>query len=377
MESLGEKLKTAREMKGYTFDQISRDTNIARRYLEALEKEDFSQFPGEPYLLGFLRNYAEYLGLDSQSMIMMYRTIKLQEQPIPVEQLLKNTGPSPVIPIILVVAAIIVVGLGLALFMVVGGNNNGKEAAEIERKTQQYAPTTDIFEKRLYTGDTVLITVGTDRFELKISELGEALTLTTPGGDLVFELGQEGAIDLNGDGQSDLKIFVTDLFKNDPSKGVSLRLEISAEQNLNLAEDSSSTIQGQTVPAKMDSAAPVPVAASVAPTATATGAVIFSSPNPYPFTLQATFKGSCMFRWESDRKEREERYFHKAEVLNIQAQNGIRLWLSNAGAVKVTAIGGGKTVDIELGGLGEIVVTDVKWVKDEDGRFKLTTVRLD
>ena len=375
MESLGEKLKTAREMKGYTFDQISRDTNIARRYLEALEKEDFSQFPGEPYLLGFLRNYAEYLGLDSQSLIMMYRTIKLQEQPIPVEQLLKNTGPSPLLPIILAAAAIIVVGLGVALFMVVGGNGDGKEAAEIERKIQQYAPTADIFEKRLYTGDTVLITVGTDRFELKVAELGEALTLTTPGGNLVFELGQEGAIDLNGDGQSDLKIFVTDLFKNEPSKGVSLRLEISAEQNLNLADNSGAAIQDQALSAKMDAAAPVPVAASIP--AAGTGAVIFSSPNPYPFTLQATFKGSCMFRWESDRKEREERYFHKAEVLNVQAQNGIRLWLSNAGAVKVTAIGGGKTVDIELGGLGEIVVTDVKWVKDEDGRFKLTTVRLD
>jgi len=375
MESLGEKLKTAREMKGYTFDQISRDTNIARRYLEALEREDFSQFPGEPYLLGFLRNYAEYLGLDSQSLIGMYRTIKLQEQPIPVEQLLKNTGPSPVMPIILVVAAIVVVALGIALFMVVRGKGAGKQTAEIERKIQQYVPTTDIFEKRLYTGDTVLITVGTDRFELRIAELGEALTLTTPGGNLVFELGQEGAIDLNGDGQSDLKLFVADLIKNEPAKGVSLRLEISAEQNLNVADDSGSTVQGQSVPAKTDTAAPVPLASSIP--AAGTGAVIFSSPNPYPFTLQATFKGSCMFRWESDRKEREERYFHKAEVLNIQAQNGIRLWLSNAGAVKVTAIGGGKSVDIELGGLGEVVVTDVKWVKDEDGRFKLTTVRLD
>ena len=40
-------------------------------------------------------------------------------------------------------------------------------------------------------------------------------------------------------------------------------------------------------------------------------------------------------------------------------------------------LGGGKTVDVEIGGSGEVVVTDLKWVKDEDGRFKLTTVRLD
>ena len=86
MEALGEKLKTTREQKGFTFDQIARDTNITRRYLEALEKEDFSQFPGEPYLLGFLRNYGEYLGLDVQELISAYRTIKLQEQPIPVDR---------------------------------------------------------------------------------------------------------------------------------------------------------------------------------------------------------------------------------------------------------------------------------------------------
>jgi hypothetical protein len=105
--------------------------------------------------------------------------------------------------------------------------------------------------------------------------------------------------------------------------------------------------------------------------------VIFSSPNAYPFTLQATFKAYCMFRWESDRKERDERYFHKAEVLNVQAQNGIRLWVSNASAVKLQVIGGGRTVDLEIGGPGEVVVVDLKWVRDEDGRFKLTTVRLD
>jgi hypothetical protein len=111
--------------------------------------------------------------------------------------------------------------------------------------------------------------------------------------------------------------------------------------------------------------------------APANAPVLLSSPNPYPFTLQATFKGNCLLRWESDRKDRDEQYFQKADILNVQAQNGIRLWLSNASAVKFQVIGGGKTVDVELGSPGEVVVTDLKWVKDDDGRYKLTTVRLD
>ena len=44
------KLTSARESLGYTVEQIARDTNIAKSYLNALEHEDFSVFPGETYL---------------------------------------------------------------------------------------------------------------------------------------------------------------------------------------------------------------------------------------------------------------------------------------------------------------------------------------
>jgi cytoskeletal protein RodZ len=379
MESLGEKLKSAREQKGYTFDQISRDTNIARRYLEALESEDFALFPGEPYLLGFLRNYGEYLGLNVPDLISSYRTIKIQEQPIPVEQLLMKPSPSPLVrggiiagavAALVIVAAVLLLGRGKA--------DDGAQA--IERKPTEYALAEGAMEKRLYSGDSVIVSVANAKYKVSVAKLGSSLTLATPGGDSLFELGQEGAVDLNGDGVSDLRVFVADLFKNDPTKGVSLRLEIlegaAAAGVVSSGSPDAAPSESPSESSPSGSAAETPATEAPASAAVA-GPVIFSSPNPYPFTLQATFKGFCMFRWESDRKDREEKYFHKAEILNIQAQNGIRLWLSNAGAVKLVAIGGGKTVDIELGGAGEVVVVDVKWVKDEDGRFKLTTVRLD
>ncbi|MFA6506358.1 MAG: helix-turn-helix domain-containing protein [Treponemataceae bacterium] len=373
MEPLGEKLKTAREQKGYTFDQIARDTNITRKYLEALENEDFSQFPGEPYLLGFLRNYAEYLGLDVQELISAYRTIKIQEQPVPVEQLLKKSPPSPfLIGGIAGGAALLLIAV--LVFSFSGQRSGGAVKAVVQRKVQQYSLESGFLEKRLYSGDSVLVSVGAQKYKLSIAALGEALTLAGPSGNAKFELGQEGAVDLNADGVSDLRVFVADLFKNEPAKGVSLRLELlqtgaaSASASAGTKPAVAQTSAAEKPPLET---APIPVSSN------APGPVIFASGSPYPFTLQATFKGYCMFRWEPDRKDREERYFHKAEVLNIQAQNGIRLWLSNASSVKLVAIGGGKTVDIELGGSGEVVVSDVKWVKDDDGRFKLTTVRLD
>jgi cytoskeleton protein RodZ len=372
MEALGEKLRTTREQKGFTFDQIARDTNITRRYLEALEKEDFSQFPGEPYLLGFLRNYGEYLGLDVQELISAYRTIKLQEQPIPVEQLLRKASPSPLL-IVGAVAAALVLVLAVSLVFFLGRRGGATSESAVQRKAQQYSLESGYLEKRMYVGDTVLVSVGAEKYGVSVAALGESLTLTAPDGDSKFELGQEGALDLSGDGVSDIRIFVADLSKNEPAKGVSLRME-----RLDSGAAVAAAAQpAPAAPALVAEQAPLEIAPAAASAAAASGPVIFSSGSPYPFTLQATFKGYCMLRWESDRKDREERYFHKAEVLNIQAQNGIRLWLSNASAVKIVAIGGGKTVDVELGGSGEVVVSDVKWVKDDDGRFKLTTVRLE
>ncbi|MFW5843595.1 MAG: helix-turn-helix domain-containing protein, partial [Spirochaetota bacterium] len=87
MESIGEKLKTARKEKGYSLDQVSRETHIAKRFVEALEEEDFDAFPGEPYLIGFLKTYSIFLDLDPQEMVNLYKSFKLQEQPAPIDEL--------------------------------------------------------------------------------------------------------------------------------------------------------------------------------------------------------------------------------------------------------------------------------------------------
>jgi len=105
-----------------------------------------------------------------------------------------------------------------------------------------------------------------------------------------------------------------------------------------------------------------------------------TSPNPFPFTLQAVFQGYCLFRWEilsePDRQGRNEQYFQHSDELNIQAQNGIRIGLSNAQAVKFQVIGGSRTVPLEAGGPGEVVVADLRWIREED-RYRLVFDRLE
>ncbi len=65
MTGLGQRLTEAREARGVALEQAERDTRIVRRYLTALEMEDFAAFPAEVYARGFLRSYATYLGLDA------------------------------------------------------------------------------------------------------------------------------------------------------------------------------------------------------------------------------------------------------------------------------------------------------------------------
>jgi cytoskeletal protein RodZ len=71
--TLGETLRQARLDKGVSLADAARETRIRRAYLEALEGEDPAALPAAVYTRGFLRTYAEYLGLNAQAMIDLYQ----------------------------------------------------------------------------------------------------------------------------------------------------------------------------------------------------------------------------------------------------------------------------------------------------------------
>ena len=73
MSSVGEILKNTREAKGITIEQVAEATSIRVLYLEAIEKEQFKLIPGEVYLKGFIRNYANYIGLNGPAMVEKYK----------------------------------------------------------------------------------------------------------------------------------------------------------------------------------------------------------------------------------------------------------------------------------------------------------------
>jgi cytoskeletal protein RodZ len=77
MASLGEQLRNTRESKNISLEDASKDVKISMRYLKALEECDYSEFPAQTYIKGFLTNYAKYLGLDPKSMLAQYSKLML------------------------------------------------------------------------------------------------------------------------------------------------------------------------------------------------------------------------------------------------------------------------------------------------------------
>ena len=66
MFEIGNSLREARDRQGLEYPQIELATKIRAKYLRALEDEQFGVLPAQPYVKGFLRTYAEFLGLDGQ-----------------------------------------------------------------------------------------------------------------------------------------------------------------------------------------------------------------------------------------------------------------------------------------------------------------------
>ena len=66
MFEIGSSLREARLRQGLDFPAIEAGTKIRGKYLRALEDEQFAQLPAQTYVKGFLRTYAEYLGLDGE-----------------------------------------------------------------------------------------------------------------------------------------------------------------------------------------------------------------------------------------------------------------------------------------------------------------------
>ncbi|MBV8258686.1 MAG: helix-turn-helix domain-containing protein [Actinobacteria bacterium] len=85
MFEIGNSLREARVRQGLGYPELELATKIRAKYLRALEDEEFSILPGDTYIKGFLRTYADHLGLDGQLYVDEYTSrfaLGLADEPL-------------------------------------------------------------------------------------------------------------------------------------------------------------------------------------------------------------------------------------------------------------------------------------------------------
>src|SRR5262249_13903373 len=92
-QSLGEVLRQTRERYRQDLETVSAESRISLVYLRAIEDARFALLPGPTYASGFVRSYAEYLGLNSRDVIRRYREEMAQanapEEPEEIEEVVE------------------------------------------------------------------------------------------------------------------------------------------------------------------------------------------------------------------------------------------------------------------------------------------------
>jgi cytoskeletal protein RodZ len=80
MSSFGETLRRERELRQISLREIAEATKINLRYLDALERDDFRHLPGGVFNKGFVRAYAQFIGIDPETMVTAYLDEERRQQ---------------------------------------------------------------------------------------------------------------------------------------------------------------------------------------------------------------------------------------------------------------------------------------------------------
>lgn len=140
LPTVGERLRAAREEKGFSLDDIAAETRIPLRHLEALEEGDWSRLPAPTYTVGFARNYAAAVGLDRTEIGQDLRAEMggYRAEPSTVEHF-EPVDPARTVPKWLVISAIIAIIL-IVIFFTWMQNRSLEDTAEVPERTVAERP---------------------------------------------------------------------------------------------------------------------------------------------------------------------------------------------------------------------------------------------
>jgi cytoskeletal protein RodZ len=122
VESIGSRIRAAREAKGISIDQAQKDTRINGRILSAIEADRAQEaISGPVYIKSFIKKYADYLGLDGASLAGSFTGERPGfKEHISVPGKDEKPGSIPLKKIIYVAAAVVIIFLSIKLIIFAG-----------------------------------------------------------------------------------------------------------------------------------------------------------------------------------------------------------------------------------------------------------------
>lgn len=123
MDSIGARLRQAREERSLSLEEVAESTRITVQNLAAIEEDRFEFFPNRVYARAFLRDYANFLGLNSQALLEQYEEVRASTPEPPVSA---KIPPRRTARLFGYTALVLVVVCGLAALAYVGWRLRGE-----------------------------------------------------------------------------------------------------------------------------------------------------------------------------------------------------------------------------------------------------------
>ena len=163
MFEIGNSLREARLRRGVDFAQAEVATKIRGKYLRALEDEQFELLPAQTYVKGFLRTYAEYLGLDGQLYVDEFNSRFVAGDEHDPRSRRSNARPSrrnrrseTNLVLIAIGAIVVLTVIVFSAWKWSGSSDNAQPPATTSSKTAKHSPPAPLLEVTALRGSTQL-----------------------------------------------------------------------------------------------------------------------------------------------------------------------------------------------------------------------------
>ncbi len=339
-QTLGEIFKEVRKEKGLTLDEISKETNIPKRYLEAIEDNNFTVFSSETYAIGFISTYCDALEIDKELILAQYRRIKKMEEDSPIEALVgekKMDLSKFLLPSILSLSVVI-------LLLIFFFGLRSLIAKNSMPKTYHFSTSkiSRIYDIRFKVGDVINITNEDRTIEIAFENVDKMNNLNFKINNNSYSIKGSGllTIDSDYDGTNDMNI---EFFSTKPNY---IRLNVSY-----FTSGSSPTSQTASSQNIQDTSR----------TSIISEKEWLRSANQKEVVLKIFTSENSWIAYVADNKEEKNFYLSTKGEHVILFSNKLTLYSANNGAIKINIEGKEET----LGAFGEVGKSVFYWKKTD------------